>query len=397
MKVGRNIPFLVVMGASLLQPGCKEKKAGAKPGSEDAGRPMPVRVQAVHRGDLQRTLAFVGELRASEAVEVSSKIPGRIKKILVNMGDKIGEGDLLVMVDDAELKAQIEEAKASIAVYQASIAKAEAEQKNAQALLERKEKLAADKLVTPQELDNARTALSTATASVEVAKSQASQARAQVKLLRSQFSEAKIKAPFSGYVDARYLDTGAVVSPGTPILKLVRKEPIVARFQVEERAIGEIRGKMAGGPVGVQVEVDAYPGEAFAGTIVRFSPGLQSESRTAVVEAEIPNVDGRLMPSMYCRVKVDFGTRSGVLLLPLAAVIEDITGGAGNGAANAAGNVVKVFRVEKERAQLVAVTIDWKQDDVAEVSKGLAEGDAVIVEGQGLLSDGAVVKVVGAP
>jgi RND family efflux transporter MFP subunit len=397
MKAGRNIPLLVIMGASLLQPGCKEKKAGAKPGSEDAGRPMPVRVQAVHRGDLQRTLAFVGELRASEAVEVSSKIPGRIEKILVNMGDKVGEGDLLVMVDDTELKAQIEEAKASISVYQASIAKAEAEQKNAQALLERKEKLAADKLVTPQELDNARTALSTATASVEVAKSQVSQARAQVKLLRSQFSEAKIKAPFSGYVDARYLDPGAVVSPGTPILKLMRKEPIVARFQVEERAIGEIRGKMAGGPVGVQVEVDAYPGEPFAGTIVRFSPGLQSESRTAVVEAEIPNVDGRLMPSMYCRVKVDFGTRSGVLLVPLAAVIEDITSGAGNGSANAAGNVVKVFRVEKGRAQLVAVTIDWKQDDVAEVSKGLAEGDAVIVEGQGLLSDGAVVKVVGAP
>jgi membrane fusion protein (multidrug efflux system) len=380
---------LAALGPLLLT-GCNTKDAESK-GTKNAGSRLPVEVKAVERADIRRTLTFVGELRASESVEVSSQIPGRVKKIAVKMGDKVKEGDLLAVIDDSELRAQLQESQASLAVYKASIVKAEAEDTNAKAVLERKEKLAGQKLITPQELDNAKTESATAAASVDVAKSQLGQGQARVKLLQSQLGDSKVKASFAGEIDARYLDQGAVVSPGTPILRLVKKEPIVARFQVDERYIGELRKKMDGGEVAVEVIVDAYPGEIFEGEIARLSPALEAGSRTAAVEAEIPNADGRLMPSMYCRVRVDFGYKTGVIVVPAGAVTEDLTGG-GEGEEQATGNV---YVVEGGKARLVDVTLGWKQGDLIEVLDGLREGDRVVVEGQASLVNGAGVKIIG--
>jgi RND family efflux transporter MFP subunit len=374
--------FPAALGLLFLT-GCNTKDAESK-GARNGGSRLPVEVKAVERADIRRTLTFVGELRASESVEVSSQIPGRVKKIAVKMGDKVKEGDLLAVIDDSELRAQLQETQASLAVYKASIVKAEAEDTNAKAVLERKEKLAGQKLITPQEIDNAKTEAATAAAGVDVAKSQLSQGQARVKLLQSQLGDSKVKASFAGEIDARYLDQGAVVSPGTPILKLVKKEPIVARFQVDERYIGELRKKMDAGEMAVDVIVDAYPGEIFQGEIARLSPALEAGSRTAAVEAEIPNADGRLMPSMYCRVKVDFGYKTGVVVVPAAAVTEDLTGDS-EGEGQATGNV---YVVEGGKARLVDVTLGWKQG-------GLKEGDRVVVEGQASLVNGAAVKVIG--
>ena len=395
MKHKTSLVLLFALLAALAASGCKKKNSQGGPGKgkDQKNRTFAVRVEALERGDIHRSITFVGELQASESVEVSSKIPGRVEKIKVNMGDKVEEGDVLAIIDDSELRAQLEEAKASISVYEASVVKAKAEHKNAKAQLERREKLAQQKLITPQELDNARTAVATAAASLDVAKSQQSQARARVKLLKSQLSDTKIKASFSGYVDARHLDGGAVVNAGTPIMKLVRKQPIVARFQVEERYIGEITNHMAGSEVSVAVKVDAYPGEIFSGTIVRLSPGLQSGSRTAVVEAEIANDDSRLMPGMYCRVQVEFGAKKDVIVVPLKAVLEDIDRSGSGGGTEGKGE--KVYVVREGRAKLAPVTIGWKQDDVGEVIEGLKEGDSVVVEGHGQLADGAKVKVLG--
>ncbi|MFH1437318.1 MAG: efflux RND transporter periplasmic adaptor subunit [Pseudomonadota bacterium] len=397
MKHETSLVLLLAVLAALAAPGCKKQNPKGGPGNgkgkDQKNRTFAVRVEALQRADIHRSIAFVGELQASESVEVSSKIPGRVEKIKVNMGDKVEEGDVLAIMDDSELRAQIDEAKASISLYEASIIKAKAEHKNASAQLERREKLGEQKLITPQELDNARTTVATAAASLDVAKSQQSQARARVKLLKSQLSDTKIKAPFAGYVDVRHLDGGAVVSAGTPIMKIVMKQPIVARFQVEERYIGEITNRMKESAVGVAVGVDAYPGEIFSGTIVRLSPGLQSGSRTAVVEAEIANDDSRLMPGMYCRVQVEFGTKNDVIVVPLNAILEDIDRSGSSGGVEGKGD--RVYVVREGLAKLVPVTIGWKQDDMGEVIEGLKEGDSVVVEGHGQLADGAKVKVLG--
>jgi multidrug efflux pump subunit AcrA (membrane-fusion protein) len=94
---------------------------------------------------------------------------------------------------------------------------------------------------------------------------------------------------------------------------------------------------------------------------------------------------------MYCRVRVDFGNRTGVVVVPAEAVTEDLAGGS-EGEGQATGNV---FIVEGGKARLTHVTLGWKQGDVIEVLGGLEEGDRVVVEGQASLVNDAAVKVIG--
>jgi len=392
----RKLVFILVPFCFLFCSGCKgnEGVSEAKQKKGAIYNVIPVTVSVVKRGEVGKNFSFNGEIRPSQQVEISSRISGRIKKIMVEMGDQVKEGDTLVIMDEADLRARIEEAKASIEAASALAVKAEAEEKNARTLLERKEKLAAEKLVTPQELDNVRTTLQTTTAGVNAAKSQLAQAKANLKLLRTQLNDLRIKAPFLGHIDARYLDPGSFINAGTPILMLVRKNPIIARFQVDERSIGEIIERVGEGKTAVEIIVDSFPGEVFEGKIIRISPALQPETRTATVEAEISNESKKLMPGMYCTVKVDAGKREGVLIIPASSLVENVSdSGDVNGQKD--GDLWKVFTVEKGKAVSKTVKLGWREGDVVEVIEGLKEGERIVVEGHGMLKDGAPVKVIG--
>jgi RND family efflux transporter MFP subunit len=200
----------------------------------------------------------------------------------------------------------------------------------------------------------------------------------------------------------------------------VRKSPIVVRFKVGERHIGEVRRRMAGpadnttpaaqrspGPgLPIQIRVDAYPREPFRGAIVRVAPALDVASRTVAVEAELENKDGRLMPGMFCRVALDLGTRQQALLVPLRALV---TRRGRNPDGDERRAAARVFVVRDRRARLTQIQLGAEDagkgkragDDGGrgEVLSGLEQGQQVVVEGHDSLEDGARVEVVaeGAP
>jgi len=144
----------------------------------------------------------------------------------------------------------------------------------------------------------------------------------------------------------------------------------------------------------VEIIVDSFPGEVFEGKIIRISPALQPETRTATVEAEISNESKKLMPGMYCTVKVDGGKREGVLIIPASSLVENVSdSGDVNGQKD--GDLWKVFTVEKGKAVSKTVKLGWREGDVVEVVEGLKKGERVVFEGHGMLKDGAPVKVIG--
>jgi len=363
--------------------------AGRGGGSKN--RPMPVRVVEVVQSTVQGSLELVGELRAPESVEISAETAGRLRAVEAAMGDRVDEGALLAVVDASEARAQLAESRAAVEVSRASVGRAEADLRSAEAELGRKAPLAEDDLITRQEMDDVRSRRDTAAASVKVAEAQAVQARARINVLAQQLAEARIKAPFAGWVEARHLDPGAVVSPGAKILRLVRTDPMVVRFQVSERHVGLVRQTLSGGGAEVVVEVPAYRGETFDGRLARLSPAIDPESRAAWAEAEIPNADGRLMPGMYCRLEVRLGGERQALVVPAKA----ITKVRREGAARDLG-ALQVFVVGDDgMAKARAVVVGVEQGGRAEIVSGLAAGDRVVVEGQGRLRAGAKVKVLG--
>jgi membrane fusion protein (multidrug efflux system) len=382
--------LLPLTSAILLNAGCP-KGSGQQQRGKAERQPLPVKVEPVRRGDIRMTLRYPGELKAPESVEVASEVGGRIQTIAVRMGERVKQGQLLVSVDDSQLRTQHQEARAALLVARSALRRAEVDDRNAATELGRKAPLAKRDLITQQEMDNVRTRRDSAAASLAVAKAQVSQADARVTLLQKQLKDTRIRAAFAGWIQARHLDAGAVVTAGTAVLRLVRTTPIVVRFQVGERHIGELRRRMAAGSVAVHVGVDAYPRDTFTGNIVRVAPALDAASRTAAVEAELPNDDGRLMPGMFCRVTLDLGTHERALLVPLTALVGDEQGGTSARQTRAA----RVYVTERGKARLVTLQLGAADDKHAEVLGGLEQGQQVVVEGQDSLEDGTPVEVVG--
>lgn len=391
---------LLIMSCALwiAVSGCQAEKKSDSGSRVVETKPRAVSVETIKSQAIGQSFDFVGELRAQNSVELASKLSGRIKSIRVRMGDFVKKGDLLVEIEDSHLRAQLGEAKASLAVAQASIKRAVVEEKNASNELLRKETLIEKDLITRQEMDNVRSRQEADAASLDLARAQAAQAKARIELLQDQLSDARIRSPLHGRVEVRYLDAGAVVSPGTAILRLIDVDPIIARFQVPERYLGEIMARAGDGatPLIVTAQLEAYPSQTFHGRVVRTSPALDKATRAASIEAEFPNAEGRLAPGMYCRLKLDLGIQFTALLVPLRALLN----GSGTGpSANydesgTVGTQARVYVVRQNRAEQVRISIGERQGEYRRVLAGLEPGDKLVVEGQSLLKDGSNVEII---
>jgi RND family efflux transporter MFP subunit len=379
------------LAVSLIACSGGEKKQSQRGRSQG---PIPVEVEAIHRASMQQSLAYVGELAAPEEVELASKVGGRLRSVRVNMGEAVERGALLAQIDDSELQAQYQEAEAALEVARAGLVRAEVEDENAAIELARKEPLAKQDLITQQELDNTRTRRNAAAAGLQVARAQISQAQARIQLLTQQLRDARITAPFAGWVAERHLDAGAIVSPGTAIVRLVRTDPIVVRFKVAEREVGEIRRRVAADGLDVAIDLDAYRDEKFRGRVVRVAPSIDTRSRSAPIEAEVENADGRLMPGMYCRVELDLGSRADALQVPLRALLEGTSEDSGDRLRGEA-RTTAVFVVTDDVAQRVPIELGHEHGDYGEVVSGLEDGAVVVVQGQSRLTDGSAVQIVG--
>ncbi len=361
-------------------------------------RPVAVRVEEVKTGPLRIALKLVGEVRARREVEIAAPAPGTVVDVLVEMGDAVEEGQLLARLDVAPFRAKLGEARASLNVGRASIRRAEADYGSVSAEVRRKAPLAEDELITAQEMEQLRARQDSSKASIDLARAQAGQAEASIRVIQQQLQDRQLVAPFPGRVQARLLDPGAVVGAGTPVLRLVHTDPAVVRFPVSEQQVGRLRRRLAAGHVDVVLRAPAYPDGQWTGRLVRLSPALDPESRSATAEAEFANPTSDLMPGMFCRLTIDLGGRDAATQVPLLAVVErpsspDATdAGAG---VKVRPNQRSVFVVREGKAKNVAVRLGVEQGDFAEVLDGLSPGARVVVEGQDALRDGQAVTIVG--
>lgn len=188
------------------------------------------------------------------------------------------------------------------------------------------------------------------------------------------FEEAPVRSPINGIVGKIYVDKGANVSPTTPVAVVVSMDMVKVKVHITEEDLPKLNMDQK-----AEIRVDAYPGIVFVGQIRVISPVVDPISRKAEVKIFVPNKDHKLKSGMFARVEIIIKKRKNTLIVPQKAITEI------NGRQT-------VFVVDGSSAKAKAVKIGFRNKQNIEILDGLNEGDAVIIEGNYGLEDGAKIK-----
>jgi RND family efflux transporter MFP subunit len=374
-------PLACAAALVVLAAGCKGAEGGedGKKGKKRGGMHgmRVVSVEKAGKRHLERRGAYRGELRAEKVVEVAPDVQGRIKKLYVDMGSEVKEGDLLLELDRLEMNQLVNEGKARVDVAAASITQAEVALEKALADLERNKPLEAKGLVTPAEMDNLASAAAAATSALEVAKAGQVQAKASYKNLLVNRKNLKVRAPFDGVVARRYLNEGAMASPSSPVFQLHASGNLFMRISVPEKDVPFVKVAMTGSLV-----LDALPSRSFVFTVELVSPVVEPTTRTCTVDLLVTSAgEGgpEIKPGMTGEASLVLDQVDGALAVPRDALLQRDEGSV-------------VFVVAAGKAEETAVEIRGEFGDWLWVA-GVEDGAEVVVKGQLDLESGVPVTL----
>lgn len=358
--------------------------------ADDPNHPAPganeltAAVARAERRDLGNTLAIAGEFKPFQDVDVHAKVAGYIRKIYVDVGDHVKEGQTLAVLEVPELAAQLSGADAAVRAAQEQIRRAQGDLQRAQSTHSAAHssytrlKQAADSragLVAQQEVDDtqakdleAEAQVASAEAELSAAKQQFEVAQANQKQYAALSDYTRIVAPFAGVVTNRYADTGALVAAGTssstqaiPVVRLAQISVLRLVLPIPESVAGQIH---LGDPIKVRVQA---LNRDFEGKVSRFADSLNLETRTMDTQIDVVNRDGTLMPGMYTETHLSLRGKKNALTVPLEAVSRN-----GDDATVIAVNAQNV--VEERHVRL-----GLEDEKHVEVLSGLGDGDRVII------------------
>jgi membrane fusion protein (multidrug efflux system) len=344
----RALPFLLI--AVALASACSKKAGGpggpGGPGGMGGGMPpSAVETVVVHAQSAPNVFETVGSLRSAEAIMLRPEVAGRVQQIHFSDGEHVASGALLVTLDDALVRADLNEANANLA--------------NSKRAYGRAQELAQKQLIARADLDKAQAALGV------------DQARAASAATR--LSKAQIRAPFGGMLGLRKVSVGDYVAPGQDLVELVRLDPLEIELSAPEVAMSKLA-------VGQKVlfGVDAFRDEQFNATIESISPLVELGGRSVALRARFDNPQGKLRPGMSAHVRVELDSNGSALLVPEQAIVP-------------MGEQKNVYTVLAGKAKLVPVTIGMRLPGFVEITSGIKEGDEGIVAGIQKIGDGAPV------
>jgi RND family efflux transporter MFP subunit len=362
-----------------------------------AGGAVTVAVARVQRGDLEDTLALAGAFKPFQDVDVHAKIAGYIRRIYVDVGDHVKEGQILAVLEIPELTAQLPGAEASVRAAQEQIHRAQGDLQRAQStqvaahLAYTRLKQAADSragLVAQQEVDDSQAKdlesaaqVASAEAELSAAKQQLEVAQASLVQVSAMSGYTRITAPFAGVVTSRTADTGALVAAGTsestqaiPVVRLAQTSVLRLVLPIPESIAAGIRVGQT-----MKVHVQAL-NKDFPGKVARFADSLNEQTRTMETEIDLDNRDGKVIPGMYAEVAIPLDQQHAALNIPIEAVMR-------------ANDATTVWVVNQQnKVELRHVTLGYEGSSRVVVLAGLQEGERVIVGGQSGVTAGESVE-----
>jgi multidrug efflux pump subunit AcrA (membrane-fusion protein) len=389
-----RLPTAILVASCAVLCGCSGNK-GVAAAAQDA---RPVKTELSQVRDVRREVEVVGTLAAREEVVVSSEVEGRVSKLVHDLGDRVPAGTPLVELDGEKARYRADTQRAALAQARAKygaegdgdlpgldavpeVVSSAAQLADATQQLDRAKSLAARKLLAQSDLDAAQTRYDTAKAAHEQALASARQLRADIaaqssslNLAERELRDTVIRAPFDGYVAERLVSLGQFVQPQTPVMRIVRLQPLKLTAEIPEKFGPWIE---TGRPI--SVHVDAFPDETFDGKVVRIGPSVNLKSRAFAIEGEVPNPDGRLKPGTFARVQITTDHVDRAITIPATAVQSRY-------------GTNRVFVVHDGALTGREVILGDRIGDRVEVAKGLDANTPLVASDVEQLADGMKVS-----
>ncbi len=343
-----SIAVAVIAAAWALYATQHKPEAGAGPrpgtGPQNAAAPF-VSVSAVRSERVSQKLEALGNARANESVDVSSKASNIVTAIMFRDGERVKRGQVLVQLDSAQVRADVAAAEAALA--------------ESERLYNRSVELMSTGALSKAQFDQLEATLKAN--------------RARLESARARSEDTVIRAPFSGRVGLRRVSVGTLISPGDVITTLDDTSVIKLDFSVPENFLATLREGLT-----VRATAPAFPGRAFVGKVASIDSRVDVNTRSVTVRALLSNEDGALRPGMFLNVTLANDERA-ALMIPEEALTPEA-------------ERQYVFVVDDGKAARREVRIGGRRPGSVEVLAGLAAGEYVIVEGTQKVRDGAPVR-----
>ncbi|HJY82750.1 MAG TPA: efflux RND transporter periplasmic adaptor subunit [Candidatus Binatia bacterium] len=351
----------------------KSQEAATQTATEQV---VAISTKPVEIREVKRTVEMVGTLGGWEEVTVSNEMAGTIEKILVDLGDKVKRGQLLIRFDQREAKLALAQAEANLEAARKALAQAQAEQRDADLNLKRISQLHSEGVISTSQRDVAQTRFDAIEAQVHAREADIDRFRALVDLARKRLSDTEVVAPISGEVRQRLVSIGEGVKEKTPLLHLVITDPLKLQGTVPERFAPEIKIEQP-----VDVRVEAFAERSFPGLVQRVSPAVDVQTRSLALEAKVPNPEGLLKPGFFAKGLILVGMNPQAVFVPEEAVYSYV-------------GITKAFVVGDGTARERQVKTGIRTDGLVEVTEGLQAGETVATSSLPQLYQGAKVRVV---
>ena len=320
-------------------------------------------VAAIDTRSLAVSLPLSGSLTPLSSATIKSKISGVVEMTSVQEGMPVTAGQVLAKVDQADLRARLQQQQAALDEAQAKLSLALKNEGNSQALLKQKY--------------ISQTAYDSTANAVDLARANVKSASAMVEIARIALNDGVIKAPISGIVSKRHVQAGEKLAPDMPVFSIVNLSELTLEAQVPASEIPRVK---VGQEVGFKV--DGFQGRDFTGKVTRINPTTEAGSRSMLVYISVPNSDGALRGGMFAKGSIVTDRTPVMPIVPMAAV------------RNEGGRQV-VYKIEQGKIVVQPVTLGLRNEDegLAEVRDGLDKGANVIISRLDALKPGSTVKL----
>lgn len=334
---------------------------------------VPVTVGAAETKDVPVIVRGIGTVQAYKTVAVKTRVDGQIVKVAFEEGQFVKTGDLLFQIDPAPFQAALDHANAAKRRDEAQLAGAKLD-------LERYGKLLGPGYQSRQSYDQQQASVEALTATVAL--DQAAIDTAKVNL-----NYTEIRAPIDGRTGQRLVDLGNVVTAAQPaaLVNITQVRPIFVNFTVPQDVTDEVRHYQAQGPLTVDAYASDDKSQLSTGRLTLIDNQIDATTGTLHLKATFENVDERLWPGEFVNARLVVTVRKGAITVPQRAIMQ--------GPEGSYAYIVK----PDDTVQRQAVEVEEAQDGLAVVTKGLASGQKVVLDGQYRLTEGAHIKTDSTP
>jgi membrane fusion protein (multidrug efflux system) len=354
----------IIVAVVLLMRGENTHNSATVPGTAEQAKNFPVEVTKPAFEEVERTLDAVGSFFPEDEVTVGSEVDGIIKRLLVDEGSTVKQGDLLLEIDDEKLRLEVEESEAMLREGRARL-------EHSQATFKRMNSLFDQGVIGQQELDDARNQELMNRAGLE-------NTQAKLSRFKKELGDTRVLAPMDGVVSERMVSAGEYVKIGASLFKIVDANPLKLAFTLPEKNTGEIRTGQK-----VQVTTRVYAGQMFDGEVYFINPKVEAETRTIEVKARVDNSEYKLRPGYFVDVKILLGRQRSLVLPESAVLVRE-----GSVVVMAvAGGVISYKRVAP------GVRFNGK----VEILEGITPQDDIVVSGRSEITEGTRVTIVSSP